>query len=301
MSAPPDAVPDAPGVASNGAATRFVDVGGGAALHASALGPTDGNASAAPTLLALHSLGTDARLWHACVGRLAARRRCVAVDLPGHGRSSLGDGPATIARFAADLARLMDALGIERATLVGLSIGGLVAQRLALDAPSRVERLVLACTAARIGTPERYAARAQAVRARGLEAIADAQLERWFAPGFAAREPQAVAGVRRMLVGQDVAGYLAGCEALVEADLGAEVGRIAAPTLCLGGAEDGSTPPATVAALARSIPGAAFDAIEGAGHLPCLERPDAFAARVARFVASTGPAGATDGAGGARA
>ena len=294
------------GAGGAGPRSLFVDAGG-RTLHASVHEP--GRAApaarpAAPTVLLLHSLGTDSRLWHGVAARLGARARCVALDLAGHGLSSppeeLPDGPCAgpadaraggLHGYARDALATLDALGAERASIVGLSIGGLVAQRLALDAPGRVAALVLACTAARIGDPARYAARIDAVRAGGIEAIADAQLERWFSAGFAAREPAAVAGVRRMLVGQDVAGYLAGCAALAGADLTDELGGIGAPTLCLAGAEDRSTPPAALAALAERIPGAALETLRGAGHLPCLERPAAFAASATVLLDSAVPAG----------
>ena len=284
-----------------GPRSLFVDAGG-RTLHASVHGPGRA-APAAPTVLLLHSLGTDSRLWHGVAARLGTRVRCAALDLAGHGLSSPPDelpGPPEesadaraggLRGYARDALATLDALGAERASIVGLSIGGLVAQRLALDAPERVAALVLACTAARIGDPVRYAARIDAVRAGGIEAIADAQLERWFSAGFVARSPSAVAGVRRMLVGQDVAGYLAGCAALAGADLTDELGGIGAPTLCLAGAEDRSTPPAALAALAERIPGAAFETLRGAGHLPCLERPAAFAASATAFLDSAVPAG----------
>lgn len=233
-----------------------------------------------PLVLMIHSLGCDHRVWDAVAARLPARTVCY--DIRGHGLSPVT--PATLERHAADALALLDALGVDRAVLCGLSIGGQIAMEAALADPHRIAGLVLADTAARIGTPERYEARAARVREGGIAAIADEQIERWFAPGFAEREPGLVAALRTMLERQPVAGYLAAVEVVACADLGRRPAAIACSTLCLVGSEDRSTPPEQVAALAALIPDAELAEIEGAGHLPPVEAPEETAAHIARLL-----------------
>lgn len=240
-------------------------------------------AADAPALVFANSLGTDFRIWDGVLDRLQGRFRTLRYDMRGHGLSGLGDGAVTMPRLATDLDKLMDHAGIERALVCGLSIGGLVAQQLARDKPSRVRALVLCDTAAKIGTAEMWQARIDAIGTGGLEGLADAVMERWFAPGFRASRPAELAVWRSMLVRTPAAGYAAACGAIRDADLSADAGRIAVPTLVLCGADDGATPPAVVRALANSIPGAAYREIPAAGHLPCVEQPDALAGHLLAF------------------
>ena len=235
----------------------------------------------APLVLMVHSLGCDHRVWDAVADRLPTR--VASHDIRGHGLSAATPG-ATIERHARDALALLDALGAERAVLCGLSIGGMIAMQAALAAPGRVAGLVLADTAARIGSPERYEARAARVREGGIATIAEEQVERWFAPGFRDREPARVAALRAMLERQPPEGYLAAVEALASSDLGRRPAAIACPTLCLVGSEDRSTPPEQVAALAELIPGAELAVIEGVGHLPPVEAPEETAAQVGRLL-----------------
>jgi 3-oxoadipate enol-lactonase len=237
--------------------------------------------SEAPLVLMIHSLGCDHRVWDMVAARLP--NRVASYDIRGHGLSAATPG-ATMERHAADALALLDALGADRGVLCGLSIGGLIAMEAALAAPGRVAGLVLADTAARIGSRERYEARAARVRKGGIAAVAEEQVERWFASGFADREPGLVAALHAMLQRQPVEGYLAAVEALACADLELRPAAIACPTLCLVGAEDRSTPPEQVAALAALIPGAEFAVIEGAGHLPPVEAPEETATHILRLL-----------------
>jgi 3-oxoadipate enol-lactonase len=146
----------------------------------------------------------------------------------------------------------------------------------AAHAPARVHRLVVCCTTARFdpGAAEGYLGRARVVRADGLESIADAVIERWFTPEFAAARPEVVARVRDDLIATPREGYAACCEALAALDLTEDLGRIAAPTLVIAGAEDPATPPAFGEAIAAAVPGARFARVDGAAHLANLERPE---------------------------
>ncbi len=240
-----------------------------------------------PRLVFLNSLGSDLRIWEAVVGRLSHRFEILTFDMRGHGLTQGTPGRASIAEFSADLLALMDAVGWRSASLVGLSIGGLIAQHAAIHAPESVERLVLLDTAARIGTPESWDARMEAVRAGGLAAIGAAVVGGWVSAGFASERSAQVSAWRAMLEATPPEGYLAACAALREADYTDHVALIAAPTLCLAGDEDRATPPELVRATAERIPGARYETIAGAGHLPCLERPAELAALIAGHLAAT--------------
>jgi 3-oxoadipate enol-lactonase len=254
---------------------------GGRRLHHALTGPEGG-----PALVLVNSLGTDFRLWDAFLPHLAPDWRVLRWDFAGHGLSEPMDGPCTIARHAADLAALMDAVGIGRAAVFGVSVGGQIAQQLAATRPERVRGLIAADTAARIGDGESWAARIGAVREKGLGGMAETILERWFPAPWRATHPAELALWRMMLTRQSVAGYVATCEALRDADLTAQSARIAVPTLVIAGLEDGSTPPDLVRGLARLIPGARLAEIPGAGHLPMADAPEAVAAVVNPFLAA---------------
>jgi len=245
---------------------------GGLTVHYDLAGPQDG-----PLVVLLNSLGTNVRLWDTQVPALAERHRVVRYDMRGHGLSA---GPPereyTIAQLADDLADLLDALAIERATLVGLSIGGVVAQRFAAAYPARTERLVLCATGNRIGTAELWNERMETAEREGIAALAEGTLGRWFTPAMHAARPTDVDGFRLMLTRTPVAGYVGCCAALRDADLAADDARISAPTLVIAGSDDPSTPPALCAALRDAIPGARLEVIDSAAHILNVERPDAF-------------------------
>lgn len=263
----------------------FVDVGG-VTLHARVDPPA--TAAAAPPLVFVHSLGTELRIWDAVVAQLPANRR-VRVDLRGHGLSDAPSGDYALATLAADVLGVLEQLGVGAAVFVGVSIGGQVALQAALDRPERVAGLVLLDTAARIGDRAAWEARRSEVRAHGLAPSAEAIVGRWFPPASRARDPLAPRGYRNLLVRTPVAGYLGACAALRDADLRDRIADIAQPTLVLCGAEDTATPPALVRGLADALPNARYAEIAGAGHLPCLDRPDEVAAHVTAFLDDLAP------------
>lgn len=255
----------------------------GTPVHYAVEGPDD-----APALVFANSLGTDLRIWDRVLARLGGRFRTVRYDMRGHGLSGLGAGPFGIPRLAADLDQLLEHTGVNRALVCGLSIGGLVAQQLVRDNPSRVRALVLCDTAAKIGTPEMWQARIDAIGKGGLEGLADAVMERWFAPSFRAGRREELAVWRNMLVRTPAEGYAWACGAIRDADLTADAGRIRVPTLVVCGADDGATPPELVKALAAGIPGARYREIPEAGHLPCVEQPEVLAGHMLTFFKENG-------------
>jgi 3-oxoadipate enol-lactonase len=212
------------------------------------------------------SLGSTSAMWDAQEPVLAGRR-VIRVDHPGHGGEPLADvtGVGDLAR------RVVQAAGGERFSFVGLSLGGAVGMRIAIHAPDRIDRLVLACTSARFGEPRQWLERARVVRDEGLEAIVDAVLGRWFTPAFGD-----VSRFREMFLSTDREAYARCCEALARWDARSELDRIGAPTLVVSASEDPSTPPDDGRLIASRVPNAHFALIEAAAHLASVERADEF-------------------------
>jgi 3-oxoadipate enol-lactonase len=244
----------------------------GLALRAESLGPAE-----APAVLFLNSIGCRLWMWDAQVAALRGGFRCLTFDARGHGGSDAPLGDYALAQLGSDALAVLDAAGGQRAHVCGLSLGGVVGQWLGLHAPDRVASLTLANTASRIGTRESWETRRQLVLSEGLGAIADTAMERFFSPGFRTSDGGMVEQIRATLLANSVAGYAGCCAALRDADLTAEVGRIAAPTLVIGGELDVSTPPDQTADLAAAIPGARLKTLPAA-HLSNLEQPMAFTA-----------------------
>jgi 3-oxoadipate enol-lactonase/4-carboxymuconolactone decarboxylase len=244
---------------------------------------SDGEPQGTPLVL-IHSLGTDLQLWDDLIPRLDPALRLVRFDLRGHGLSADPAGELTLVDFSTDLATLLDHLEMDKAVILGISIGGLIALDFALRHPARVNSLILADTAARIGTPELWQTRTDTLRAHGMAHLADSILARWFAPDFAARFPAQFQGLRTLFTRNSVAGYTAACAALRDADLRAEVPQIIVPALVLCGAQDAATPPDVVQELAGSLPDAGFALLPGAGHTPPIEGPQIMADQINAFL-----------------
>jgi 3-oxoadipate enol-lactonase len=255
----------------------------GGVIHYRDEGPVGGTA-----LVFINALGTDFRIWDEVARLLRDDFRLVRYDKRGHGLSESGPDRYDMADYARDLGALIDKLSIARATIVGLSIGGLIAQELYRQRPEVFAALVLSDTAAKIGTDETWDARIAEVERGGIEAIADSILERWLTAEFRARRPDELTGWRTMLTRTPKQGYLAACGALKRADLRPYAAAIEVATLCIVGEEDGSTPVPLVRETAALIKNCRFEVINGAGHLPNIERP----ATMARLIAEHATKGA---------
>lgn len=230
-------------------------------------GPDDG----APLVLS-NSLGSTTAMWAPQVPSLAERLRVIRYDHRGHGGSPVPPAPYELDDLGADAVRLLDRLGLERVHWCGLSLGGMVGMWMAINAPERIDRLVLCCTSARLGPPEMWAQRAATVRADGVEAIADAGLERWLTADFRAHEPAATAKVRAMLVATPDEGYAACCGVIERMDLLPELDTVRAPTLVIAGRHDPATPPEHAERIVAGIPGARLELVDAA-HLATIEQP----------------------------
>ena len=216
------------------------------------------------------SLGSTLEMWEPQLPSLAEQFKVLRYDQPGHGGSSLPE-ERTIDAFARALAALLEELRLDAVLFCGLSLGGAVGMRLALDRPELVDRLVLCCTAGKFGTPEFWDGRIAKTRAGGVAAVAEPVLARWFTPGYPDLQRY-----REMLLATPAEGYARCCEALREWDVRGALSGVRAPTLCIAGAEDPSTPPEQLEAIAGEIPGARMVVIEDARHLVNVERAPAF-------------------------
>lgn len=241
----------------------------------------------APVVVFANSLGTDFRVWDKLIAALGDGIRVVRYDKRGHGLSDAPNAPYALDDHIADLEALLEHLELSDIALCGLSVGGMIAQGLAVMRPDLVNRLILSDTAHRIGPADIWDTRIGIVRDGGIEALADPVMERWFSADFHANHASEMRLWRNMLTRTPVEGYVGTCYALRDADLTDATKTITQPTLCFGGSEDGSTPPALMRELTALIEGAVFHEIPGAGHLPCVEKPNAVAKLITDFLETT--------------
>lgn len=253
-----------------------------------------GDPTVKPLIVFANSLGTDFRIWRDVVVRLAGDFAILNYDKRGHGLSDVGPTPYTIEDHAGDLAGLLDLIGVRAALICGVSVGAMIAQALYAARPELVRGLILCDTAHKVGTAELWNGRIAAVNDRGIAAIADSILERWFTPAFRDPGNAEYVGYHNMLVRQPVAGYAATCAALRDADFSNVAPAITVPTLCVVGDQDGSTPPSLVAEFAKMIPGSRFEVIRNCGHLPSIEQPAVLAEMIQAFAALAGAAGSAE-------
>lgn len=236
---------------------------------------------ARPVLTLLNSLGTDHTLWEPVMPVLLRRFRVLRMDKPGHGSSDARAGDYTIDQLGEDVLAVLDAAGIERTHLCGVSIGGMLSMWVAAKAPQRVDRIVLSNTSAKV-LSEGFADRIAKVREGGMASVADMVLGRFFTPRFVARANERFHSVRTTLLQIDPAGYVGCCAALRDMDLRPLLGSIKAPALVITGRDDYSTPPAMGQALVAAIAGARHAELPVA-HISHVETPARFADLVVRF------------------
>jgi 3-oxoadipate enol-lactonase len=227
-----------------------------------------------------NSLGTDLGMWDDQLPSLTDRFRVLRYDQRGHGRSPAPPGPYTIAELAGDALNLLDGLRLERVSFCGVSLGGMTGMWLAVNSPQRLERLALCCTSAYLPPREMWTERAATVRAYGIEAVAAAQLERWFSPALAELRPEALRRTRQALLYTPAEGYAGCCEAIAGHDLRGELGAIRTPTLVLAVADDPATPPEHGRLIAAAIGGARLEVLKQGRHLVAVEHPEEFSRAV---------------------
>lgn len=260
-------------------ATSFVDLGGTRFRCR-----LDGEPGA-PALVLSNSLGTDLTMWDPQIPELARRFHVIRYDTRGHGESAVTKGPYSIEQLGRDVLGLMDVLGVERAHFCGLSLGGMTGMWLAANEGYRIDRLVLANTAARIPNASAYNTRIDNVRAGGMAAVAPAVIERWFTPRFIALHGEAVMRTREMLERCPAEGYIGACSAVRDMDQRNEITSITRPTLVIAGTHDVPTPPSEARALVDAIEGARYVELP-ASHLSNIEATPQFTAAVLDFLCS---------------
>ena len=245
----------------------------------------DGDPNGAPVVFS-NSLGTDLRLWDAVLPHLPAGLKIIRYDKRGHGLSSLPQAPYAMGALVGDVEKLLDYLEVKDSVFVGLSIGGMIAQGLAVKRMDLVRAVVLSNTGAKIGTTDLWQERINTVAEHGIEALADAIMERWFSRDF--RQTTELKLWRNMLVRQPGEGYV-GCSAAISGtDFYSTTARLRLPALGIAGDADGSTPPDLVRETIELIPGSQFKLIRGAGHLPCVEKPEEYASILSDFLHAVG-------------
>ena len=254
-------------------------------LHYSVREPRSGKAPRHTVVLS-HALGCDLTMWDGLANELAHDCRVIAYDHRGHGSSDAAPGMYALAELADDAARLLRELDTGPVIWVGLSMGGMVGQELALRHPSLVRALVLANTTSGYPEPARAAweQRIATVQEHGIEAIADAVMERYFHEGFRRQHAATVARFRRRVVSTDALGYVGCCNAVGKVDTTARLGQIAVPTLVIAGEMDQGTPVAMARTLADAVPGASLRVLKEASHLSAIEQPEAFNDAVKHFI-----------------
>lgn len=242
----------------------------------------------APTLVFSNSLGTSLELWDPILSYLPDGLRIIRYDMRGHGRSDVPDAPYSMGALVSDAEAICDTLNVRDAMFVGLSVGGMIGQGLAVKRLDIVRALVLSNTAAKIGNKQLWQDRIDAVNSKGLAAMADSVMERWFGPTF--RNSLAVIPWREMLIKTPAAGYTGVSAAIAGTDFYTPTSGLRLPTLGIAGADDKATPPDLVRETIALIPGAELKLMRKAGHLPCVEDPEGYAALINDFITMTGHA-----------
>ncbi len=240
----------------------------------------------APPVVLLHALGTHSGLWDDLP--LPSHLRVLRMDLRGHGKSDAPKPPYTMGAMIHDVERVMDHFGLRDAVVVGISLGGLIAQGLAIKRLDLVRGLVLSNTAAKIGTADLWNTRCEEVAQTGLEPYAEGAMARML--GRAWRDHPKMPTLRQMLVQTAPDGWIGAARAIAGTDFYTPTAALRLPTLVIAGANDGTTPPDLVRETADLIPSAEYHLLRGAGHLPMLDQPAAYVALITGFLTRIGHA-----------
>jgi len=249
-------------------------------LNAQLTGP-----KGAPALIFAHALGTDHTIWSRVLKHLPDYQ-CLIFDQRGHGASDCPEPPYTMGALIRDAERLADHFQLTNAVMIGVSLGGLVAQGLAVKRLDQIRGLVLSNTAARIGTPEMWQQRIDKIRRLGLDAYADEAMGRILGPNCKSHPD--LAYLRGLLTNTNPDGWIGCAAAIAGTDFYTTTAGLRLPTLVIAGANDGTTPPDLVRETADLIPGHRFALMRGVGHLPMVEKPAEYAALLDSFLQDIG-------------
>jgi 3-oxoadipate enol-lactonase len=252
----------------------------GCSIHVEVEGPQN-----APVLMLSNSLGTNLHMWDDQVAPWSGHFRLVRYDRRGHGQSSVPNGPYTMERLGRDVLAVIDALDIARINWCGLSMGGMVGQWLGANAPGRIDKLVLSNTSSFFPDKSIWEGRLKTVRDKGLAAIVDVNMERWFTKDFRERSPQAIAKMREMFLATKANGYIGCGEAIRDMDHRPLLAKISAPTLVIAGKHDPATTLEANEFICEHIPNADIVVLDTA-HIANVEQPNLYAETVVDFLLS---------------
>ncbi|HKV23903.1 MAG TPA: 3-oxoadipate enol-lactonase [Candidatus Acidoferrum sp.] len=241
--------------------------------------------SNAPAVVFSNSLGQTLAMWDEQAAEFAKQFRVLRYDTRGHGRSSVTAGPYSIELLAHDVLGLLDSLQLQRVHFCGLSMGGQTGMWLGLNAPQRLQKLILCNTAAKIGNSEMWNARIHAVRTSGLSSVSDAIVGRWFSEQFRAKSGAFIAATKKMIEQSNPEGYVANCVAVGDYDVRNSLGAVQVPTLVIAGTHDAATTPEDGRYIAQQIRGAKYVELDAA-HLSNIEQPQQFNEAAMNFLLS---------------
>lgn len=240
----------------------------------------------APTVVFANSLGTTLQLWQKTIPFLPQGLRIIRYDLRGHGASDVPAGPYTMGQMVSDAEAVCDAFKVRDALFVGLSVGGMIAQGLAVKRPEIVRALILSNTAAKIGNPALWQDRIDVAMTQGMSALADGIMRRWFGRDFYGTPD--MAPWLAMVSAVNPQGYAGVCAAIAGTDFYTPTSGLRIPTLGIAGGQDGATPADLVRETVDLIPGSQFRIMPKCGHLPCVEDPIGYAEILTEFMEKTG-------------
>ncbi len=256
------------------------------------LGPVDLNVdvdgpAGAPHVTFSHSLASDLRMWDPQAIALAEDHRVLRFDTRGHGASAVPLAPYSLDELVGDVIRLLDALEVEKTHFVGLSLGGMIAQGLALERPDRLASITVANSISVLPDEAQpmWDERIRIAREQGMGALADPTIERWFTEGARARDDAVIARIRVQIVETAVEGYVGCSEAIKRLNYAPRLAEIDVPTLFIAGDQDVGTPASAMRRLHQTVSGSSYVELEAA-HLSNLEQPEQFTAALVEFLAS---------------
>jgi len=239
----------------------------------------------APVVLFSNSLGTNFRMWDAQLSDFTQQFRVLRYDTRGHGESTVTPGPYNIAQLSRDVLHLLDVLSIDRVHFCGLSMGGMTGMEFASHSPSRVGKLVICSSGAKLGTAETWNTRIETVQKSGMKPVASAAMERWFTFQFRSDSPEEVSTAQQMLEATNSEGYIANCAAVRDFDFRQNLSSIKLPTLIVSGTHDPVAPPPDGHFLQKNIPGALYAELP-ASHISNIEARPLFNQAVLSFLRS---------------
>jgi 3-oxoadipate enol-lactonase len=250
----------------------------GTRIHVEVEGP-----ERAPVLMLSNSLGTNLHMWDDQVAAFTRHFRLIRYDRRGHGQSDVPRGPYSMERLGRDVLAILDGLGIAKINWCGLSMGGMVGMWLGANAASRIDKLILSNTSAYFADKTMWESRIKLVREKGLAAIVDANMERWFTKGFRESSPEAIARIRAMFLATSPEGYIACGEGIRDMDHRPLLAKISATTLVIAGRYDPATTLEAGEFIAHHTPNARL-AVLDAAHIANMEQPEAYANTVLEFL-----------------